>query len=78
MELWRYGDAARAGWQYPLEKSVRQVQFADPLELQLEHFCRVIRHEEVPMVDGQDGSQSLAVAAAVLESIDRQAPVQLS
>lgn len=75
MELWRYGDPARAGWQHPLAKACREVKPADPLVLQLNHFCRVVRGREPPLVDGADGARTLAVALAVQESIDRQAPV---
>ena len=78
MELWRYADPARAGWQHPLEQSLRKVARADPLVRQLEHFCRVVRREEPPLVDGRDGTRSLAVALAVLESIDRETPVELA
>ncbi|MBI83281.1 MAG: oxidoreductase, partial [Planctomycetaceae bacterium] len=45
---------------------------------QLEHFCRVVREEERPIVDGRDGARSLALVLAVLESIRRQAPVLLT
>ena len=78
MELWRYADPARAGWQHPLEQSRRKVARADPLVRQLEHFCRVVRRQEPPLVDGRDGTRSLAVALAVLESIDRETPVELA
>lgn len=78
MELWRYADKARMGWQHPMEKSRWKVKEADPLMSQLEHFCRVIRGEEKPLVDGRDGMRSLAVALAVLESTRRQGPVELS
>ena len=78
MELWQYADPTRAGWQHPLEQYRRKVAEADPLVLQLEHFCRVVRREEPPLVDGRDGTRSLAVALAVLESIDRKAPVELA
>ncbi len=75
MELWRYGDPARAGWQHPLGQTRRKVVPADPLLLQLQHFCRVVRGREPPLVDGADGARTLAVALAVQESVDRQAPV---
>ena len=78
MELWHYADAVRAGWQHPLEQSRRKVAGADPLVRQLEHFCRVVRRKELPLVDGHDGVCSLAVALAVLESIDRKTPVELA
>lgn len=78
MELWRYGDPSRAGWQHPLSRTRRKVAPADPLVLQLLHFCRVVRGREPPLVDGADGARTLAVALAVQESIDRQAPVLLA
>lgn len=78
MELWRYGDPSRAGWQHPLSRTRREVAPADPLALQLLHFCRVVRGREPPLVDGADGARTLAVALAVQESIDRQVPVLLA
>ena len=78
MELWRYADVDQLGWQHPMEKSRFEVAQADPLKSQLEHFCRVIRDEEKPIVNGKDATQSLVVALAVLESIQRQGPVDIS
>ena len=78
MELWRFTDDAPAGWQHPMEKSCYPVIPADPLQSQLEHFCRVVRGEENPIVDARDGRRSLAVAMAVLESIERQVPIDIS
>ena len=78
MELWRYADETRMGWQHPMERSRCNVVQADPLTRQLQHFCRVVRGEEEPLVDGRDGSRSLAVALAVLESTRSGVPVELS
>ena len=78
MELWRYGDPPRAGWQHPLSRTRREVAPADPLVLQLQHFCRVVRGQEPPRVGGADATRTLAVALAVQESIHRQAPVLLA
>ncbi|MCY3756887.1 MAG: Gfo/Idh/MocA family oxidoreductase [Acidobacteria bacterium] len=78
MELWRYGDPSGAGWQHPLSRTRQEVAPADPLVLQLQHFCRVVRGHEPPLVDGADGARTLAVALAVQQSIDRQAPVLLA
>ena len=75
MEIWRYADTQRSGWQYPMEQSRSEVERTDPLISQLKHFCRVIRGEESPLIDGRDGARSLSVVLAVLESIKRQAPV---
>ena len=77
MEVWRYDKDGQIGWQHPLEKSRYNVTQIDPLETQLEHFCRVVRDEEKPMVDGQDGARSLAVVLAVLDSIQGRAPIDL-
>lgn len=77
MELWRHADADQMGWQYPLEKRRCKVARADPLKSQLEHFCRVVRNREEPLVEGRDATRSLAVALAVLESIQSRAPVVL-
>jgi len=78
MELWRYTNDAQLGWQHPMAMSRRHVTHADPLKSQLEHFCRVVRNEEKPIIDAREGTRSLAVALAVLESIQRQVPVQIS
>jgi predicted dehydrogenase len=37
----------------------------DPLPLQIQQFCRVIRGAEVPLVTGREGLQSLKVIAAL-------------
>ena len=78
MELWRYADGDESGWHFPLKKSRSRVEREDPLATQLEHFCRVIKGEERPIVDGRDGTRSLSVVLAVLESIQREAPVVLA
>jgi len=78
MELWRFADDSRSGWRYPLQQSRHPVTRADPLQSQLEHFCRVVRNEEQPLVDARDGKRSLAVALAVLESMQHQVPVAIS
>ena len=78
MELWRYADSNQLGWQYPMETSRCKVVQADPLKSQLEHFCRVVRDEEIPLVDGRDGTRSLAVALGVVESARRQRPIKIS
>jgi len=77
MELWRYADQARMGWQHPIEMSRYKVNEAHPLMSQLQHFCGVVKGEEKPLVDGREGTRSLAVALAALESVRRQGPVEL-
>lgn len=77
LELWRYANEDQSGWQHPLEKSCHPVDHSDPIKSQMEHFCRVVRGDEVSLVDGRDATRSLAVALAILESAKRQTPVSL-
>ena len=78
MELWRYADDAQEGWQHPLERVRIEVDSNDPLQAQLEHFCRVVEGEEAPILDAEDGARSLAVALAVHESAQKRMPVSPS
>ncbi len=78
MELWRYADGDKMGWQHAMAKARQQVTRVDPLKSQLEHFCRVVRGEEKPIVDGRDGTRSLAAVLAVLESVRRRGPVTVT
>ena len=74
MELWKYSDVNRRGWQHPMEKSVVAVNRADSLTIQLAHFCDVVRGTQPPLVDALDGARSLSAALAVLRSIATNAP----
>jgi predicted dehydrogenase len=76
MELWRYAAAGPAGWQHPLERTQLPVVADDPLPLQLEHFCRVVRGTEEPVLDAEGGMRSLAVALAVQQSAVSGQPVE--
>jgi len=71
MELWSYADAGRRGWGHPLERQRIDVPAVDPLRAQLEHFCRVIRGGDEPLVSAEEGARSLAVALAAHESARR-------
>jgi predicted dehydrogenase len=76
MELWRYADAKRQGWDHPLQRLEIPVSAVDPLEAQLAHFCRVVRGQEAPLVDARDGANSLAVALAIQESARTGKPIR--
>ena len=78
MELWRYPDAAQKGWQHPMERVRIKVDPGDPLQAQLEHFCRVVQGQEEPLLDAVDGAKSLAVALAVQESALKGMPIDPS
>ncbi len=78
LELWRYADEAQKGWQHPMTRTRGHAEGPHPLAAQLEHFCRVIRGEEAPLVDAEDGARTLSVAMAALESAQRGQPVALA
>lgn len=63
---WHY--AGKRGWAHPLAADALPYPPADPLTLQLEHFIRVVRREEAPLVSGADGAATLAATLAVLEA----------
>lgn len=63
MTLFSYGE--RKGWHAPLAKRTIDVAREDPQVRQLRHFCRVIRGEEAPRIDGADATRTLAVIEAI-------------
>lgn len=75
MQLWRYADPQRVGWQHPMTMNPQSVVAADPLVRQLEHFCRVIRGEEAPFVSAAEGTRALAVILALHKSAEMNQPV---
>jgi len=76
IEMWRYAEGAQKGWRHPLERVRIDVAANEPLQAQLDHFCRVVKGEAEPILDAEDGARSLAVALAVHESARRGTPVR--
>ncbi len=66
MELWRYEGSGARGWHEPLVREVKALDDADPLAVQMAHFCRVISRAEAPVVSGEEGLRTLAATQAVL------------
>lgn len=77
MTLWRYANPNQVGWQHPMTANYMNVEAADPLVRQLEHFCRVIQGEEMPFVSAAEGTRALAVILALLQSAETNLPVSL-
>ncbi len=75
LRMWHYLQEEAAGWYQPLQEQHIAVAPIDPLRAQLDHFCRVIRGEEIPLVSGREGFKTLAVTQAILESARCQQPV---
>ena len=64
LRLWRYAESG-AGWHQPLVSAERRPGHDEALRLQLEHFVRVAREEEAPLVSAEDAARTLALVAAV-------------
>ncbi len=66
LTLWRQDEP---DWWQPLQReSLASDSREDPLRNQLDHFARVIRGVEEPLVSGEEGAASLRVIEAIHES----------
>ena len=66
LQVWRYPNSApEPGWFSSLIVSKSTVEANDPYRDQIDHFARVIRGMEPPLVDGDDALRSLAVIEAI-------------
>jgi predicted dehydrogenase len=73
--VWRGEGAARGDWGLPLTATPVGVGPRAAHQVQLRHFCAVIRGEARPRIDGRDGLATLAVTTAVHESAASHRPV---
>ncbi len=60
--------AGERSWGQPMREEIVAVERADPLALQLEHFCAVVRGEASPLVEGREALQTLRVTLAIAEA----------
>lgn len=68
MRLRTYARREDRSWWKPFQICVVNVERADPLERQLEHFCAMIRGEAQPVVTVRDGLADLRVTEAIAEA----------
>lgn len=68
LRLKYFAKAEDRSWFKPFQTAVAQVQRQDPLELQLTHFCNVIRGHEEPLVTVRDGLRNLIIVEAIAEA----------
>jgi predicted dehydrogenase len=66
LDLWH--QAGAADWWQPLLRERLAAPHADPLVLQIRHFCAVIRGEAAPLVPGREGLATLRVIEAVKQA----------
>jgi predicted dehydrogenase len=70
-------DVGERSWWKSFHEDILDVEHADPLARQLEHFCSVIRGETEPLVTGRDGVQTLRVTLAIHEAARTESSVHL-
>jgi len=68
MRMRRYLTEADRSWHKEMDKSVHPVEYVDPMELQLAHFCDVVEGKATPVVSARDGLQNLRVVEAISEA----------
>ncbi|KAF5496945.1 scyllo-inositol 2-dehydrogenase [Colletotrichum siamense] len=76
MSLWSY-EGTQKSWHSKLKKQDVPVIDGVPFELQLAHFCRVIRGEEPPSCSPQAGLAALIVCQAIKDALKSNSTVEI-
>jgi predicted dehydrogenase len=66
LDVWKNG--LKRSWWEPFETRRIAAQDEDPLVLQIQQFCKVIRGQEPPLVSGREALNTLKVIVAVKQS----------
>ena len=75
LALWRHKGGQ--GWNHPIERHPITFDRTDAYARQCAHFCAVIRGEEAPIVDAEDGARTLAATTAVFAAAETGRRVDL-
>ena len=75
LERWSYH--GERNWHEPMSLEHLQIARENPYARQLRHLCAVVRGEEQPLIDANDGMRTLRATIAVHESARTGAPVHL-
>ncbi|KAK9784491.1 hypothetical protein SCARD494_12840 [Seiridium cardinale] len=68
MSVWSYHGTQKS-WNSDLVRNSAEVSAGVPFELQVDHFCKVIRGEETPSCTAQVGLAALIVCQAIKEAL---------
>ena len=68
MEVWSHPHGRQKGWWEPLMRRSEEVPWSSPFTAQLDHFCKVIRQQDEPVITAADGLLTLATTLAINES----------
>jgi predicted dehydrogenase len=66
LERWHY--RGEPSWWAPLACARKVAPEQDPMVLQLRQFCKVVRREEPPLLDGREALRTLATTLAVKQA----------
>jgi predicted dehydrogenase len=69
--------AGAPSWWEPMESDTLPVVRQDPLQVQLDHFCEVVRGRVEPLVSGRDAVETLRVTLAVAEAAETGRVIEL-
>ena len=75
MRIWTYANEKEAAWHFPMLKTQKLRGAGDPLKDQMEHFGRVIRGEELPRTNAEDGAITLSTTLAIIEAANERRTV---
>jgi Molybdopterin oxidoreductase Fe4S4 domain/Oxidoreductase family, C-terminal alpha/beta domain len=78
LHYYNYREVAEPSWRSDLNAEVLVAESADTYLRQIEHFARVIRREEAPLVSGLDGVRTLQATLAVKEAAATGHTIMLS
>ena len=78
LDYYNYRDVAEPGWRSDLNAETLMAESADTYLRQIEHFARVIRREQAPLVSGLDGVRTLQATLAVKEAAATGHTIMLS
>ena len=75
LELWRHDEGVAASWHETIRARTLAAGPRAALKDQLRHFCGVVRAEHAPRVSGEDGLRTLRTTLAIIEAMERGAPI---
>ncbi|KAL6849457.1 hypothetical protein ACO1O0_008997 [Amphichorda felina] len=75
MSIWSH--SGPKSWTSEMQRETAEVTPAVPFELQLDHFCRVIRGEEHPSCTAQAGLAAFRVCQAIKAALDTNGTVEI-
>ncbi|MCP5080388.1 MAG: Gfo/Idh/MocA family oxidoreductase [Alphaproteobacteria bacterium] len=72
-----WAQAGERSWWEPIDENAIEFVHQDPIDVQIDHFCDVIRGQAPPRVSGLDGLRSLQVISAIKQSAHQKTAVEL-